>query len=44
MNPKISVDLIRHRIEQAKDDLESSKLLFKEALYKYVEEKISEIR
>lgn len=34
MNPKISIDLIKHRIEQSKDDLESSKLLFREAHYK----------
>lgn len=34
MSPKISKDLVKHRIEQAKDDLESSKLLYKESHYK----------
>lgn len=34
MSPKISKDLVKHRIEQAKDDLESSKLLYKESYYK----------
>ena len=34
MSPKISKELSNHRLEQAKEDLLASKLLFKEKMYK----------
>lgn len=34
MSPKISKELAKHRLEQAKEDLIASKLLFKEKMYK----------
>lgn len=34
MSPKISKELSKHRLEQAKDDLKACELLYKEKLYK----------
>ena len=34
MSPKISKELSNHRLEQAKEDLSASKLLYNEKLYK----------
>lgn len=34
MSPKISKELSKHRIEQAKEDLEASKMLYKAKFYK----------
>lgn len=34
MNLKVSKDLVLHRISQAKEDLEASKLLYKDKFYK----------
>lgn len=34
MSPKISKELSKHRIEQAREDLEAGKLLYKEKFYK----------
>ncbi len=34
MSPKISKELSRHRIEQAKEELEASKMLYKTKFYK----------
>lgn len=34
MNPKVSKELSKHRIEQAKEDWEAGKLLYKEKFYK----------
>ena len=34
MNKKISIELVKYRIEQAKEELEASNLLFKEGYYK----------
>lgn len=34
MSPKISKELSKHRVQQAKEDLEASKLLYKEKFYK----------
>ena len=34
MNPKISKELSKHRLEQAKEDLEASKMLYENKFYK----------
>lgn len=34
MGVKISKELSKHRLEQAKEDLKASKILYKEKLYK----------
>ena len=34
MNPKISKELVIHRLEQAKEDLQASKLLYDSKFYK----------
>ncbi len=34
MSPKVSKELSKHRLEQAKEDLEASKILYDEKFYK----------
>ena len=34
MSPKISKELSKHRLEQAKEDLEASKMLYENKFYK----------